>query len=269
MADDRPVFLAPMQHNALLTWALAPFFPRYKVLQDLEKEPAHLRGTLRNLIMTEDRRFLYLRNQKCACTQTTQILYAYGHKGETYPGNVHRANEGIVPARYRWRDIKPVFEGHMSFFFTFVRDPEVRLLSAFRNFFVDNTNLARRKHLGPMTAHGYDPAKPAGYNFDVFLDYIAHTFDVDRTNCDTHWRLQVDNIGWRDIRYDFIGRVERYEADIAHVFAAGGVTGFPPPALLQRRENRSSGARFAISPEQRARIHLIYAPDYEAFGYPA
>ncbi len=123
------------------------------MLQELEKEPAHLRDTLRNLILTHDRRFLYLRNQKCACTQTTQILYAYGHNGQTYPGNVHRANDGLIPARYRWMDIKPVYEAHTSFVFTFVRDPEARILSAFRNFFLDETNNGRHKHMVPMQAH--------------------------------------------------------------------------------------------------------------------
>lgn len=268
MADTRPIFLAPMQDHPILTPLLAPFFPRYRVLQDLKREPAHLRGTLRNLIQSHDRKFLYLRNQKCACTQTLQILYAYAHAGETYRGNIHRCNDGIIPARYRWLDIKPWFEGHMSFLFTFVREPEARLVSAFRNFFLDETNLARRKHMKPMLAHGFDRARGAEWNFDVFLDYIAHTFEVDRTNCDTHWRLQVDNIGWRDIAFDFIGRVESYDADIRHVFEAGGVPGFPPDRLLARAENRSKDRGFQPSAAQKARIRLLYAPDYEAFGYP-
>lgn len=264
---DKPVYLAPTRQNTLLNRLLAPFFPRYKVLLELEKEPFHLRGPLRNLILSHDRRFLFLRNQKCACTQTTQLLYAYGNHGQTYPGNVHRADRGILAARYRWPEIKPVFEAHMSFFFTFVRDPETRAHSAFRNFFVDQKNIARHKHMKPMQAHGYDPAKGDEYNFDVFLEYVAHSFEVDRFNTDSHWRLQVDNIAFHDISFDFIGRVENYEADIRHVFEAGGAPGFPPEHLLAERHNRSGAAATPVTPAQRARIRLLWAPDYEAFGY--
>lgn len=264
---DKPVFLAPTGQDNLLNHLLAPLFPRYRVLVELQKEPAHLRGPLRNLILSHDRRFLFLRNQKCACTQTTQLLYAYANNGATYPGNVHRANQGICPARYRWMDIKPVFQAHMSFFFTFVRDPQARVISAFHNFFVDQTNGARKKHMAPMRAHGYDPARDTGYNLDVFLDYVAHGFELDPINSDSHWRLQVHNIAWSDISYDFVGRVERYDADIAQIFAAGGALHFPPPELLKARHNRSTAPQAPITAARKARIEALYAPDYEAFGY--
>ena len=264
---EKPVFLAPDAGKTPLTRLLAPFFPRYKVLLELQKEPAHLRGPLRNLILSHDRRFLFLRNQKCACTQTTQLLYAYGNNGQTYPGNVHRANQGLYAARYAWMDIKPVYEAHMAFFFTFVRHPQTRAHSAFRNFFLDQTNIARHKHMKPMVAHGFDPAKGAEYNFDVFLDYVAHTFELDRLNTDSHWRLQVDNIAWSDMRFDHVGRVETYEADLRHVFDAGGAPGFPPEALLGARHNKSGEAVVPVTPAQKQRIETLYAPDYAAFGY--
>ena len=264
---DKPVFLTPTNQNTWRNHLLAPFFPRYKVLLELEKEPAHLRVSLSKLTLSHDRRFLFLRNNKCACTQTTQLLYAYGNHGEFYPGNVHGARRGIYVARHHWMDIKPVYKAHKSFFFTFVREPEKRAHSAFRNFFVDLTNRTSRKHMKPMIAHGYDPTKAADYNFDAFLDYIAHSFAIDRLNTDSHWRLQVDNIAYRDIRFDFIGRVENYEADISHVFEAGGAPGYPPASLLAARHNRSAASRIEVTPAQRARIRQLYAPDYEAFGY--
>ncbi|WP_168733026.1 sulfotransferase family 2 domain-containing protein [Aliigemmobacter aestuarii] len=264
---DKPVYLAPDTNNTLVNRLLAPFFPRYRVLMELEREPLHMRGPLRNLILSHDKRFLFLRNQKCACTQTTQLLYAYGNLGETYPGNVHRADKGIYAARYRWPDIRPVFEAHMAYLFTFVRHPETRAHSAFRNFFVDQKNIARHKHMGPMKAHGYDPARGEDYNFDVFLDYVAHTFEIDRLRTDSHWRLQVDNVAWKDIRFDAVGRVESYEADIRRIFAEGGAPDFPPAHLLAERHNVSGAARTAVTPAQRARIETLYAPDYEAFGY--
>jgi len=264
---DAPITLDPVAYDTWLNRALAPFFPRYRVLLALAQEPAHRRGPLRNLVLSHDRRLMFLRNQKCACTQTTQLLYAYGNNGEFYPGNVHRADRGILSGRYRWPEIKPVFESHAAFLFTFVRHPESRAHSAFRNFFVDQKNIARGKHLGPMRAHGYDPAKGESYNFDVFLDYVSHSLAVDPVNTDSHWRLQVDNIALHDIAFDLIGRVETYAADIRTVFERAGITGFSPDAMLEQRFNRSGSARSEVTPAQRARIEALYARDYQAFGY--
>jgi Sulfotransferase family len=264
---ETPIFLAPIEGQGLLTSLLAPFFPRYRVLKQLQTEPAHLRGSYRNLILSHDKRLLFMRNQKCACTQTTQFLYAYGNQGKTYKGNVHRADRGIYPARYRWSVIKPVLAKQDAFLFTFVRDPVTRATSAFRNFFLDHDNIARHKHLGPMHAHGFDPLKAADYNFDVFLDYITHTFDVDALRCDTHWRLQIHNIAFADLRYDLIGRVESYNTDIARVFAAVERPDFPPATLLAQRHNPSRPTDFVPSAAQRARIVQTYAADYQAFGY--
>lgn len=264
---DMDVFLAPLDQDTLLTRVLAPFFPRYKVLMDLQREPARLRSPYRNLILSHDKRLMFLRNQKCACTQTTQFLYAYGNGGRTYNGNVHRADKGIFAARYRWPVIKPVLLAHDAFVFTFVRDPVARAVSAFRNFFLDQDNIARHKHLGPMRAHGFDPAAAAERNFDVFLDYVAHTLAIDPLRCDTHWRLQVDNIAFNDLTFDMIGRVETYNADIGRAFAAIGRPDFPPTTLLTQRHNPSRPSDFAATPPQRARIAEIYAADYEAFHY--
>lgn len=264
---SKDVFLAPATGLTPLNRLLAPFFPRYSVLIALEKEPPALRSTLRNLIMTHDEKLLFLRNQKCACTQTTQLLYAYSNDGATYRGNVHRANRGIYAARYKWPRIKPVLAAGSAFTFTFVRNPERRVHSAFRNFFVDSSNIARHKHLKPMQSHGYDPARDTSYNFDVFLDYVAYGFAVDRMRTDTHWRLQTDNIGWDTLHFDHIGRVETYDADIRHVFDAAGRTDFPPPALMARRFNATQADVLPVTPDQRRKIEQLYAPDYAAFGY--
>ncbi len=263
--QEKPVFLEPMRHSTLGRRFLTPFYAEYQVLDALEKEPPSLRDALRELVLSHDYRFLYLRNQKCASTLTVQLLYAWGAGGETYPGDIHRANSVIIPARYRWLDIKPIHEAHMSYLFTFVRNPEARLISAFRDLFLEATDIDGRLHYKAMKAHGYDPDRDAGYNFDVFLDYVAHSLELDRHATDRHWRMQVDNIGWREIDYDFIGRVENFAADIAQVFQAGGAGDFPPPGLIA-----PSGTEPAldITPGQRARIRQLYAADYEAFGYP-
>jgi hypothetical protein len=73
------VFRAPLDQDTLLTRVLAPFFLRSKVLRQLQEEPAHLRSPYRNLILSQDKRLLFLRNQECARSPTTQVLHADGN----------------------------------------------------------------------------------------------------------------------------------------------------------------------------------------------
>lgn len=267
MISSQSVFLAPEDHNTFRTRLLAPFFPRYRVLRALAHEPTHLRTIYRNFILSYDKKLLFLRNQKCACTQVTQLLFSYGNEGQVYSGNVHRANSGIYPARYNWELIKPIFEEQSAFTFTFVRHPVERAVSAFRNFFIDEKNIARHKHLPYMKGFGLSRENSHARNFDVFLDYVEATLQVDRLRCDTHWRLQVDNIGFKDLSFDLIGRVETFDTDVAKVFEAIGRVSFLKPEMLKRRHNKSHEGTFQPSRAQRHRIAGIYAADFEAFGY--
>ena len=254
-------------HNDWITRALAPFFPRYRVLRELEREPEHLRMVFRNLILTRDHKLLFLRNQKAACTQVTQILYSYSTHGKFYRGNVHRANRGIIAARYKWPLIREVMAAEKPFFFTFVRNPEKRAVSAYMNFFHDRENLARRNHDAALRKFGYDPAGEMERNFDAFLDYVDHSLKTDRMRTTTHWRPQVDNIGGSHFTFDLIGQVENFERDIRRIFAAAGVSQALDERVLWQRFNRSSSGALVPTPAQRARIRDIYAEDYAAFGY--
>ena len=80
----------------------------------------------------------------------------------------------------------------------------------------------------PMRSHGHDPVRDTAYDFDVFPDYITYGFVVDLGLTDTHWGMQTDNIGWGSIAFDFVGKVETYDADIRKVFTAAGRPDFPP-----------------------------------------
>lgn len=260
------VFLNPIHDITLTTRLLAPFFPRYRVLMELQKEPPLLRTALRNLVLTNDARFLFLRNHKAACTQITQILYSYSNEGAVFSGNVHRATRGITLGRYRWPRIKPVLAAGTAYTFTFVRHPERRALSAFRNFFLDQTNRARHKHMPGMRSMGFDPVRDDEWNFNAFLDYAALSLATDRANTDTHWGLQVDNIALGHIAYARIGRVENLDADLRAIFSEGGAADFPLEALLAKKHNASARTT-VVTAAQRARIEQLYTADYEAFGY--
>lgn len=265
-SDPRPVFLAPETERTLKNRLLAPFFPRYRTFLALEEEPKPLRGPYRNMILSDDARFLLVRNPKCGCTSVMQLMY-YRARGAFYPRTIHRATSGILMARYHWPEVKSVLLRGSAYLFSTTRHPVPRIYSAFRNFFVDQTNLARRKHLGPMRAHGFSETKPEAYNFEVFLDYAAHGIALDAHRVDAHWRRQVDNLGIGRLAYDRIVKLEDLAETLPEVFAAGGAPGFPSPEILAARFNRTKGGPPPVTMEQRRKIEALYAEDFAAFGY--
>ncbi|MBN2905420.1 MAG: sulfotransferase family 2 domain-containing protein [Rhodobacteraceae bacterium] len=216
--------------------------------------------------MSTDQKILFLRNLKCACTSVTQLLHYYS-EGAFYKRSIHRARHGVRLARYYWHEIAPVYEAHSAFVFTLTRDPEARAWSGFSNFFVDGSNIARHNHIGPMRDHGYDPERDESYNFDVFLDYLTHTLEIDPLQTSAHFRPQVYNIAYGEIDYDYIGKVETLSRDLRVIFERAGAPGFPPDAILAQRFNRSAAPKPPLSAPQRRRVQEIFARDYEAFGY--
>lgn len=263
---EKRVYLNTPERATPLTRALALVFPRYRSHLAIARYPENLHGPLRNMILTTDRKFLFVRNLKCACTSVAQVMYYYG-QGRFYPRSIHRAQKGILAARYHWSEVEPVWKAGAAYTFSFTRHPENRAYSAFTNFFVDKSNIAKHNHWGPMKDHGYDKARGESYNFDVFLDYVAHTMEISPLRTSAHWRPQVLNIGYGRIDYDFIGKVENLNADIQTVFEQGGAPGFPPSEVLEARFNRSAAKKPPLTEAQRARIRTLFAADYEAFAY--
>ena len=264
---EKRVYLNLPERPTPLRRALALVSPRMRSHMAIARNyPEEMHGPLRNMILTTDRKFVFVRNLKCACTSIAQLLHYYG-TGRFYPRSIHRAQSGILAARYHWPEVERTWQAGDAFTFTFTRHPEARAYSAFTNFFVDARNIARSNHWGPMQDHGFDPARDASYNFDVFLDYVAHTMDISPLRTSAHWRPQVLNVGHGRIAYDFIGKVETLTADLQTLFARAGRPDFPPAEVLEARFNRSAAVRPDLTAAQRARIRDLFAADYEAFGY--
>lgn len=261
-----PLYLNPIEFTDLKTRLLAPFFPRYKVLKQMNDLPAPLRAPMRDLVMTLDGKFVFLRNAKCGCTSVAQLMYYYSN-GSFYPRSIHRAQKGVYLSRYHWGRIQPVLEAQSAFLFTFVRDPEARAWSAFTNFFVDEKNIARHNHMPGMKALGYGPENSLSRNFDIYLDYLEACMAVDPMRTSTHFRPQVLNIAHEHLKFDFIGKLENIETDVRKLFELGGKPDFPPSEVMAQRFNKSAPRRPDLTPAQRARIREIFAADYEAFGY--
>lgn len=244
---------------------LAPFRAKSRARIELESRPLALRRVYHHMTMSDDRVFLFARNSKCACTNIRQILFRYS-RGR-FSDRVHD-EQGFRQGTAYWREFEAAIAGGETIVFTFVRHPERRVISAFRNLVLDQRHFSEH-HRAPLEARGFDLKKAADENFETFLGYIEDCFVVSPEWVDRHWRLQTVNVSWDAIDYGFVGRVERFDDDMRRLFELAGKAGFlgENGDVLGARFNPSVKDSVSVTPEQRARIERLYAPDYEAFGY--
>lgn len=168
--------------------------------------------------------------------------------------------------RKYWREFDQALNG-TAIVFSFVRHPEQRLVSAFRNFFVDKRNGSRERHLPALESRGFRDSNSLSKNFGIFLDYVEESFEADLLYTDRHWRPQSINIAANDIQYDLIGKLENLRSDIQNIFSMIGRGGFLEEVHIDVNYNASTGARYVLSLEERNRVERLYKVDYEIFGY--
>jgi hypothetical protein len=154
-----------------------------------------------------------------------------------------------------------VREGHAArcWTFSFVRHPVARLYSCWNNKVIENDTLSPR-----FAAMGVRPGMP----FAAFVQAVAETPD-DR--CDIHVRSQSGILEHHGrLVPDFVGRVERIEADWATVAERiEARTGVAMGRLGERNMRMRTCKNVALTlPEKvQARIVERYRRDFELF-YP-
>lgn len=145
-----------------------------------------------------------------------------------------------------------------TFRFTFVRDPYGRALSAFAD------KVARkRKQARPFYRWlGRVEAGPP-----EFIDFLRFLGDGG-ARTDPHWAPQTDLMLLPMARFDFVGRLERLEADLASV--VDRIFSPATPLAMRRAGPRTDSHRTlpdAYSAEGIEIVNRVYAADFETFGY--
>ena len=73
-------------------------------------------------------------------------------------------------------------------------------------------------------------------------------------------------MGFSDIKYDFVGRLENFAKDIDVVLRAMGLSAGEGDLFKQRVRNESEKV-YILSNSQKRRVSQIFAVDYDNFGY--
>ena len=118
-----------------------------------------------------------------------------------------------------------------------------------------------------MKGFGFGAGNEIGRNFDIYLDYLKASFEVDLQRTDRHFRLQKLTTGLGHVNYDLIGRVENFEKDLGQVFVLAGAGQYLDNHPGFGRHNTTNDSSLDVSRQQRKKIEQLYAPDYEAFNY--
>ena len=213
------------------------------------------------LYVSRKYRYLYVANAKAA-SSTIKLLLGKSELNDPdfSPWPLHdRENLPLLmPNELTKSERDHLFDGS-SFIFSFVRHPYKRAMSAY----TDKILGKKKQKLLILSAMG----KP---NADIhhpvsFDDFIAVISDQEPGSLNAHWRAQTLNIAFDVIQYDFIGHLESFETDMAHVKTRLGLPDFELPHRNPSAHNKRR--KKAIAPDTLARLEKLYASDLQAFSY--
>lgn len=256
---------------------------------------------LDHLIVDDTHQIIYCFVPKVACTNWKRVMVVLSQSlispssGKPYvdpeaiPSDlVHNSTLHLTFAKL-WRHYGSLSRHLMALKlqhytkFLFVRDPFVRLISAFRNKFGrPNEDFYRKfgsvmvRRYGNVSGSLPESAAEAFATgikptFQQFITYLLDPETERESIFNEHWRQVYRLCHPCQVKYDFIGRLETLETDAEHLLKllkVDHLVHFPPG---NRNRTAVSWERdwFAQIPlTMRRELYKLYEPDFELFGYP-
>ncbi|XP_033479284.2 carbohydrate sulfotransferase 12-like [Epinephelus lanceolatus] len=256
---------------------------------------------LDHLIVDDTHQIIYCYVPKVACTNWKRVMVVLSQSlispssGKPYtdpeavpPDVVHNSSLHLTFAKF-WHHYGSLSRHLMALKlqnytkFLFVRDPFVRLISAFRNKF-GKPNEDFYKQFGSVMLRRYGnvsgslPATAAEAfaagikpTFQQFITYLLDPETERESIFNEHWRQVYRLCHPCQVKYDFVGRLETLETDAEHLLKlleVDHLVRFPSGA---RNRTAASWERdwFAQIPmTMRRELYRLYEPDFKLFGYP-
>ncbi|XP_028314927.1 carbohydrate sulfotransferase 12-like [Gouania willdenowi] len=256
---------------------------------------------LDHLIVDDTHQIIYCYVPKVACTNWKRVMVVLSQSlispssGKPYtdpgavPSNlVHNSSLHLTFAKF-WRHYGSLSRHLMTVKlqhytkFLFVRDPFVRLISAFRNKFgrpnedfykeFGSVMLSRYSNLSEALPNTAAEAFAAGIKptFHQFIKYLLDPETEADSVFNEHWRQVYRLCHPCQVKYDFIGRLETLESDAAHLLKLLKVDNLLHFPLGARNRTAASWEEdwFAQIPlETQRELYRLYEPDFRLFGYP-
>ncbi|XP_060754722.1 carbohydrate sulfotransferase 10 isoform X1 [Neoarius graeffei] len=243
---------------------------------------------LDRIFVCDKHRILFCQTPKVGNTQWKKVLIVLNgkfSKVEDIPENmVHDHERNGLPRLSSMSDAAITERLNTYFKFFIVRDPFERLISAFKDKFVENPRFEPwYKHsIAPAIIRKYrkshrDASGSAGLHFEDFVRYLGD--EPGRKHLDRqfgehviHWLTYTELCAPCDVSYDVIGHHETLEQDAPYILKAAGIedlVSYPSIPKGITRYNRTKVERYfsGISKRDIRRLYACYQGDFSLFGY--
>ena len=222
-------------------------------------------------------KYLYVSVPKVACTKVKQILQEF----EGYPvpedlAELHNRPDRSKPGVPRLSDLsvdeyRAALNSAEWFRFSFVRNPYTRLFSAYKNkirFLGDPDPMFMHVRDEICKTYGYSlrSDKPAGVV--AFRDFVHYVCEAPENRMDAHWAPQTQLLRLDLIKYDFIGRFENFQSDLAQILDRLSAK----PEIKERAQTRVNQTMQkyhapVFDKETASWVYDVYRDDFVLFGY--
>jgi hypothetical protein len=207
-------------------------------------------------------RYVYVINYRCGSSSIRDALVQLERFGTI--AAVLSADDPRSAAR---ETLLRVFDNSMSrqshatsaesFWFSIVRHPVTRIVSAY-----ESKILPRLSQEGRIRQWLVKKRVKVGdsISFDEFLLYLEHT---DFRRVDKHWWPQKHLLMYDDIRYDYVGRFEKFRSEMILIFDRIGIFEQHIP-WLNLRPTKATVVN-GLSASQLSRIYRLFQADFDCF----
>ncbi|CAH2307316.1 carbohydrate sulfotransferase 12 [Pelobates cultripes] len=254
---------------------------------------------LDHLIVDDRHGIIYCYVPKVACTNWKRVMIVLSEslldkKGVPYQEplqipreDVHNTSSHLTFNKF-WRRYGK-FSRHMMKIklkkytkFLFVRDPFVRLISAFRSKFeLENENFYRSFAVPILTRYSNRTNVPTSVgeafssgmkpSFSQFIQYLLDEKTEEQKPFNEHWRQIYRLCHPCQIEYDFVGKLESLDEDAALLLRQLNIDSlfqFPPSYRNKTASSWEEDWFSKLPLSWRQKLYKLYEADFVLFGYP-
>ncbi|XP_029382403.1 carbohydrate sulfotransferase 12-like [Echeneis naucrates] len=240
---------------------------------------------LKNLIVDDAHGLIYCYIPKVACTNWKRVFIIL-NKGEPYSDpmsipdvSVHTDKRLNYLCDLPETEIKVKLKHYTKFLF--VRDPFIRLISAFRDkFFKINEPFYKNYGRYILKRYGNHSKPPETFKQALesgihlsFHNFILYLLDPETRKCnpfEPHWREMNRLCRPCLIEYDFIGHQETLQEDAEQLLSTLNLQSkikFPVSYENMTISDQMVDWFKAVPLEDRKKLYKIYEKDFKLFGY--
>lgn len=218
-------------------------------------------------------RLIYVCVPKCASTSVKALLAALNGRRSVATRKLHnRRHTGLQPpARIGISSFYRLATAPDTLRFTFVRNPYARLVSAWADKFQNKPLVPGDTFIETYLAWRgiVDPSLPVGADATLtFAQFVHFAAETAERRVDAHWQLQDDLITMPGITLDFVGRAERFDADVERILDhVGEAAPLQPSALRHFNVSKHKPWTSYYTRELADRVYRAYERDFDRLGY--